>query len=560
MTLQAGENYNLTQVTITKSCPDDVRPGLRLLGVQRDGHGHGRAPAPRRRHRPGLLRVDEQRERPLEQRELPRQRHVGPEQPQQDLEQPGVGLPQVRPLLEREELLELHQLRQPALPRRRRRQPALGQRRDRQVQRHRSRPWASRRWSTTSGPTTGELGHGAPSPPSPMARSTPTTVPPATSISARRTAPAVFAATLSDAPGRHHQEHGVRVAGIQVDPGQRLQGLHPGTPLLGQDLLHLAPRPDQRLAAELTSARTTTPSSGTRQRQLANQPSGNYTINYKAILAWIKNTGPNPFPSQLRSGNILYYDQIPTDVPASAYTHTNLNSAITDANQRFWKEYIDYVVGVWRDPCGTVQHPGQPGVSYGPDYTFGTIKISAPPDRHGAAYMNYADNPERPRHRLWFGPMTMVQFMSDTGHPSRHGPRHLDVPDEDRHRRGTPGHPEQPPQRPGVDDPVQPPALHRRSQRHRRVQPGPVQPDQQHAADDQLPLDSPQQRHQRRPPLGRQRCADAPGLRRLDREHGVQLRLHAGVQPAELQQHPEVPRRVHRAGSGRKWASRAPSG
>ena len=57
--------------------PDHLRPGLRVLGLQRDRHGHGRPSAPRRRHRPGLLRVDEQRERPLEQRELPRQRHVG---------------------------------------------------------------------------------------------------------------------------------------------------------------------------------------------------------------------------------------------------------------------------------------------------------------------------------------------------------------------------------------------------------------------------------------------------------------------------------------------------
>ena len=29
--------------------------------------------------------------------------------------------------------------------------------------------------------------------------------------------------------------------------------------------------------------------------------------------------------------------------------------------------------------------------------------------------MNPADNPKRPRHRFWFGPMTMIQYMSDTG-------------------------------------------------------------------------------------------------------------------------------------------------
>jgi Putative Flp pilus-assembly TadE/G-like len=141
-------------------------------------------------------------------------------------------------------------------------------------------------------------------------------------------------------------------------------------------------------------------------------PSGYYTINYKAILAWIK-TAPNPFPTVLRSGNTLFYDQIPTDVPASAYTHTNSNGAITDQNQRFWKEYIDYVCGVWRDPNGNVQAPQSPSCSYGPDYTFGTIKVSVPPG--GGKYMDYADNPERPRHRLWFGPMTMIQYMSDTG-------------------------------------------------------------------------------------------------------------------------------------------------
>ncbi len=34
-------------------------------------------------------------------------------------------------------------------------------------------------------------------------------------------------------------------------------------------------------------------------------PSGNYIINYKAILNWIKNIGPNPFPPQLRGQHPL---------------------------------------------------------------------------------------------------------------------------------------------------------------------------------------------------------------------------------------------------------------
>ena len=38
-----------------------------------------------------------------------------------------------------------------------------------------------------------------------------------------------------------------------------------------------------------------------------NDPAGHYVINYKAILYWIQNCGPNPFPSQLRSGNVMMY-------------------------------------------------------------------------------------------------------------------------------------------------------------------------------------------------------------------------------------------------------------
>ena len=34
------------------------------------------------------------------------------------------------------------------------------------------------------------------------------------------------------------------------------------------------------------------------------------------------------------------------------------------------------MVGVWRDPNGNVQRPQSPSCSYGPDYTFGTIKLA----------------------------------------------------------------------------------------------------------------------------------------------------------------------------------------
>ncbi len=147
----------------------------------------------------------------------------------------------------------------------------------------------------------------------------------------------------------------------------------------------------------------------------------NYKINYKAILNWIKNVGPNPFPTSLHAGHIVYYSSIPTDVPASAYDHNQLNNTITDPSQRFWKEYIDWTLGVWRDNFGNVHMPMYGSAcSMAPDYNWGTTQVTAKPtgtapNGSKLAYMNYTDNPPRPRHRFWFGPMTMMQFISNTG-------------------------------------------------------------------------------------------------------------------------------------------------
>jgi hypothetical protein len=223
----------------------------------------------------------------------------------------------------------------------------------------------------------------------------------------------VFAGTLKDALGSTTRNTSFESNGYKSIQGTAFQGYTQGPRYWGKTFFIWPPDPTNDWRQKFFGTNNNTKlwdSSGNWRN-----PQGYYTINYKNILAWIKNTGPNPFPTVLRSGNLLYYDQIPTDVPATAYTHTTLNTAISDANQRFWKEYIDYVIGVWRDPSNSIQAPGTPSASYGPDYTFGTIKISTPPSGSNAAYMVYDDNPERPRHRLWFGPMTMIQFMSDTG-------------------------------------------------------------------------------------------------------------------------------------------------
>ncbi|SIO31616.1 Putative Flp pilus-assembly TadE/G-like [Singulisphaera sp. GP187] len=132
--------------------------------------------------------------------------------------------------------------------------------------------------------------------------------------------------------------------------------------------------------------------------------SSTYSINYAAILAWIKQT-PNPFPTKLRAGRILYYDAIPTTISTSSYPPS-------DPNQRFWKEYIDYVIGLYQKSSSSwdvvTKYTG-----YGDDYTWGTVKISAKPTGTNAKYMDYGDNPERPKLHFWFGPMTMVDFLGN---------------------------------------------------------------------------------------------------------------------------------------------------
>jgi hypothetical protein len=73
--------------------------------------------------------------------------------------------------------------------------------------------------------------------------------------------------------------------------------------------------------------------------------SANYMINYDALLAWIAR-GPQTLPASLRSGRVVYYDTIPTTIPVDNSTGLAAFGATND--QRFWKDYIDYVIGAGR--------------------------------------------------------------------------------------------------------------------------------------------------------------------------------------------------------------------
>lgn len=129
---------------------------------------------------------------------------------------------------------------------------------------------------------------------------------------------------------------------------------------------------------------------------------GTYTINYNAILSWIASS-PNPFPTQLRAGRIKYYGSIPTSI-----TGTYPNFGGTD--QRFWVEYINYALGFYQT-AATAYTDVSGMMGYGGDFAWGTVARNTLPT--APQYMNYSDNPARPRLRFWFGPLTMVDYFNN---------------------------------------------------------------------------------------------------------------------------------------------------
>jgi Flp pilus assembly protein TadG len=144
------------------------------------------------------------------------------------------------------------------------------------------------------------------------------------------------------------------------------------------------------------------------QGNLLTPGNGNFAVNYNAILNFILNVGPSVFPSQLQSGRIVYYTQIPTSISTSAWPPADLN-------QRFWKEYIDYVVGVMQTSSSNYQiiNNGNMGLTgYGMDFNWGSSQVNSA-SGNPTPYMNYNDNPQRPLLGFWFGPMTMIDFLGN---------------------------------------------------------------------------------------------------------------------------------------------------
>jgi hypothetical protein len=143
-----------------------------------------------------------------------------------------------------------------------------------------------------------------------------------------------------------------------------------------------------------------------------------YTVNYAAVLKWIK-SGPQALPPNLRAGRVLYYSSIPDDV------NTGTGGAQVKLDKLFWKNYIDYVLGYGYTSAGYLYGRGDSWAGGSTSVYSGGLGRWAGPDGswpYAKPYMRYADGPNRPRLHLWFGPLSMLDFLTSQASNWRPGP------------------------------------------------------------------------------------------------------------------------------------------
>jgi Flp pilus assembly protein TadG len=156
-----------------------------------------------------------------------------------------------------------------------------------------------------------------------------------------------------------------------------------------------------------------------------NVANGTIAVNYPAVLAWLKQ-GPQTLPSNLQCGRVIYYSSIPSNVTTSGTTAADLDKV-------FWKKYIDFVLGIPGnhgtmpqndDIAHTLYGYGQSttnSVTYGSGMSATTLTYGPTPTitkqssltgNSPAPYMSYTDAPIHPLAHFWFGPFSMISFLT----------------------------------------------------------------------------------------------------------------------------------------------------
>jgi hypothetical protein len=112
-----------------------------------------------------------------------------------------------------------------------------------------------------------------------------------------------------------------------------------------------------------------------------------YRINYAAILKWLQES-PAHFPSQVRAGRIKFYDAIPDATDTTLNDRWWKTQTLSNLNERFWREYIDFVLGLSVNgtsggyvtyTAGSSGTPRSSQIGNGDFYTWGTFKVSQKP-------------------------------------------------------------------------------------------------------------------------------------------------------------------------------------
>ena len=98
------------------------------------------------------------------------------------------------------------------------------------------------------------------------------------------------------------------------------------------------------------------------------------------------------------TGRVRYYSSIPSTIPSSGLS----------LDQVFWKNYIDTVLGIQSTNLAATTFYGRESAAWGTLRITAKSSLTASP----APYMHYNDNPIRPRPHFWFGPLTLMMFLT----------------------------------------------------------------------------------------------------------------------------------------------------
>jgi hypothetical protein len=120
--------------------------------------------------------------------------------------------------------------------------------------------------------------------------------------------------------------------------------------------------------------------------------------NYAAIFNWLKNQTPTGiFPASMLSGRIQFYSKIPDPTGDTAFNSRFwTQNPMTDLSERFWKDYVDYMLGQVQTGAGTYANTGgilgkapfTSMIGTGDLYAWGTVAITQKQDCNYLASVN----------------------------------------------------------------------------------------------------------------------------------------------------------------------------